>query len=75
MFARFSEPILLVPALLLDLERVLKEIALRLLKPRASRAGWLRTEDAFRALWAGTHFDEPVSAGDQRAFLLRRVSS
>lgn len=71
-FARFSEPILLVPTLLLGVERVLKEIALRFLRPRASRAGWVRTEDAFRALWASTHSDEAVGVGDQRAFLLLR---
>lgn len=71
-FARFSEPILVVPALLLDLERMLKEFAMRILRPGASRAGWIRTEDAFRALWSGTHADEVVPVGDQRAFLLRR---
>lgn len=71
-FARFSEPILVVPTLLLDVERVLKEVALRFLRPRASRAGWVRTEDAFRALWASTHSDEVVAVGDQRAFLLFR---
>lgn len=74
-FARFSDPILVVPALLLDLERTLKELASRILRPRASRAGWLRSEDALRALWSSTHEDEIAAVGGQRAFLLqRRVS-
>ena len=73
-FARFFEPILVVPTLLLDVERVLKEVGRRILRPRATRAGWVRSEDAFRALWAGTHSDEVVSVGGQRSFLLvRRV--
>lgn len=71
-FARFSEPILVVPTLLLDVERMLKEVALRFLRPRASRAGWIRTEDAFRALWKRTHSDEVVTVDEQRAFLLSR---
>ena len=69
-FARFSEPILVVPTLLLNVERVLKELGRRILRPRASRAGWVRSEDAFRALWAGTQSDEVVSIGGQRSFLL-----
>ena len=74
-FARFSEPILVVPALLLDLERMFKEVALRVRRPRAARAGWIRTEDALRALWSTTHTDEVVAVGDQRAFLLQRRSA
>lgn len=72
-FARFAEPIVLVPTLLLDAERVLKEVALRVLSPRASRAGWMRTEDALRALWSATHSDEIISIGEQRSFLLTPV--
>jgi hypothetical protein len=72
-FARFEAPIVVVPTLLLDAERVLKEVALRVLRPRASRAGWMRTEDAFRALWSASHSDEILSIGDQRAFLLTPV--
>ena len=69
-FARFSEPILAAPAPPLNVERVLKELGRRILRPRASRAGWVRSEDAFRALWAGTQSDEVVSIGGQRSFLL-----
>ena len=69
-FARFSEPILVVPTLLLDAERMLKELGRRILRPRASRAGWVRSEDALRALWGGTQSDEAVSVGGQRSFLL-----
>ena len=72
-FPRFDEPIVVVPTVLLDAERVLKEVALRVLRPRASRAGWMRTEDAFRALWSATHADEIVSIGEQRSFLLTPV--
>jgi hypothetical protein len=71
-FPRFSTPILLVPVLLLGLERMVKELGLRLLRPGATRAGWVRTEDALRALWAPTHDDEAVTIGGQRSFLLRR---
>ena len=69
-FARFFEPILVVPTLLLDLGRMLKELALRVVRPRATRAGWFRTEDAFRALWTDSHSDEVVTVGGQRSFLL-----
>lgn len=71
-FPRFSTPILLVPVLLLGLERLAKELGLRLLRPSATRAGWVRTEDALRALWAPTHDDEAVTIGGQRSFLLHR---
>lgn len=71
-FPRFHQPILLVPTLLLDLERGLKELVLRIVRPRATRAGWVRTEDALRALWQPTHDDERVEVGGAPAFLLRR---
>lgn len=71
-FPRFREPILVVPTLLLDLERALKEIALRVIRPRATRAGWVRTEAALRALWRPTHDDEWVTVGGAPAFLLTR---
>lgn len=71
-FPRFHEPILVVPGLLLDLERGLKELALRVVRPRATRAGWVRTEDALRALWRPTHEDERVTVGGAPAFLLTR---
>jgi hypothetical protein len=73
-FARISEPVLVVPTVLLDLSRMLKEFALRVLRPRATRAGWFRTEDAFRALWADSHTDEVVTIGEQRSFLLLPVA-
>jgi hypothetical protein len=70
--ARFSEPVLFVPALLLDVPRLVKELARRVVRPSASRAGWLRTEDALHALWRDTHDAEPVRVDDLRGFLLTR---
>ena len=48
----FHQPVLLVPSLLLTWPLVIREVLLRLRRPRATRAGWLRSEAAFRALWA-----------------------
>lgn len=70
--ARFTQPVLLVPVLLLDVNTFMRELARRVLKPRATRAGWLRSEDALRALWADTHRDERIAVADMPAFLLRR---
>jgi hypothetical protein len=70
--SRYCEPILFVPVLLLDAERMLKELYRRFVGVQTSRAGWVRTEDALRSLWDSTHEDEPVTIGDQRAFLLSR---
>lgn len=74
-YPRFTTPILVVPVLLLGLDRVVKELGLRVLRPSATRAGWVRTEDALRALWSDTHEDEAVRIGGQRSFVLRRRSA
>ena len=71
-FARFAEPVLVVPVLLLGFEQLIRELARRLLKPRSSRAGWMRSEDALQALWVDTHNHTSVTIADMPAFLLRR---
>jgi len=70
--ARFEQPIVFVPNLLLDLVTAVKEIARRLVSPHATRAGWYRNADALRDLWSATHADRPVSIGDAPAFVLKR---
>ena len=69
--ARYGEPILFVPALLLGWVTAAKEILRRVRKPRATRAGYFRTEDALRDLWEPTHTDERLPVGDLTGFLLR----
>jgi hypothetical protein len=71
-FERFTEPILFVPAQFLDARRLVAEVGMRLLRPRAVRAGWLRTRDAVCALWSRTHIEEEVGVGGSPAFLLSR---
>ena len=69
---RFSEPVLLVPALLLVPRVIARELYLRLARVRATRAGWVRTKSALRDLWAPTHTDTEVRVGDGTGFLLER---
>ena len=69
---RFSEPVLLVPALLLVPRVIARELYLRLARSRATRAGWVRTKSALRDLWAPTHTDTEVRVGDGIGFLLER---
>ena len=71
-FARYERPVLFVPALVLDLERLARELLRRVAKRGGSRAGWLRSRDALIDLWRPTHAHEEVSVGDMRGFLLRR---
>lgn len=71
-FPRFREPVLLVPALLLTWVDAAREVARRVRKPRAARAGYFRNEDALRDLWAATHDDERLRVGELDAFLLTR---
>jgi hypothetical protein len=70
-FPRFrTGPILFVPVLLLTWTEAARELARRLRAPRATRAGYLRSEDALRALWAPSHADSSESVGDLAAFVL-----
>ena len=70
--ARFHQPVLLVPSVLLTWPLALREILVRLRRPRATRAGWLRSEAAFRALWRDAFDARDVTVGSARAFLLTR---
>jgi hypothetical protein len=72
--SRFMEPVLLIPGRLLDVRLLARELYLRFLRPRATRAGWVRTESALRVLWEPTHADEAVRIGGDPAYLLRRRS-
>jgi hypothetical protein len=69
-FPRFGAPVLLVPVLLLGWREAAKTLVRRARHPRAARAGYLRSEDALRALWAASHEDERVTVGGAPAFLL-----
>jgi len=71
-FARFEEPVVVVPALLLGPRVLGREVYLRLFRPRATRAGWVRTKAALRALWTPTHDDTESRAGREPLFLLER---
>ena len=72
LLARFTEPVLLVPAHLLGPRLLLREAYVRLRHRGAARAGWVRTESVFRSLWARTHEATDVQVGGTRAFLLVR---
>jgi hypothetical protein len=67
---RFEEPILLVPGVLLTWRLALREVLVPLLRPGATRAGWVRSESALRALWRGTCESRDVTVGDEPAYLL-----
>jgi hypothetical protein len=69
-FPRLGTPIVLVPVLLLDWLEAAKALLRRARRPRAARAGYLRSEDALRALWHPTHSDERVRVGDATGYLL-----
>jgi hypothetical protein len=73
MLTRFHQPILLVPSLLLTSQRALREVLMKARRPRATRAGWLRSEAAFRDLWRGLFDARDVVVGDARGFLLTRT--
>ena len=70
--ARFQQPVLVVPSVLLTWRLVLHEALVRLRRPGATRAGWLRSEAAFRALWRDRFHAADVTVGGARAFLLTR---
>lgn len=62
---RFSTATILVVATeVATARRLLSELLLRVRRRRLSRAGWLRTRDAFEALWQETHDAEPLRVHD-----------
>lgn len=69
-FPRFRTPALYVPAMLLTWRTAAKELARRVRLPQATRAGYVRTEDALRVLWRPSHRDERLAVGDLTGFLL-----
>jgi hypothetical protein len=69
-FARLAAPVVFVPSEILTVATAAKELARRVLRPRASRAGWFRNEDALRALWAPWFDDRAVQIGDEAGYLL-----
>jgi len=71
----FRQPVLLVPTVLLRWKALLREAFVRVRHRRATRAGWVRTEEAFRALWAGRFDVRDVRVGAARAFLLTPVGA
>jgi hypothetical protein len=74
-FSRFHEPVLVVASETIGLRNLARELATQLRHPRATRAGWIRTEDALRALWSTTHDDRFVDTHDLRGYLLTRRRS
>jgi hypothetical protein len=68
---RFAHQRVLVAATeIIDLRRAVDEMRMRLRGRNASRAGWIRTRDAFEALWRPTHHATPLSLGDLEGWWL-----
>lgn len=65
-----SARLLIVATELLDWQTLMNELRTRILRPRASRAGWIRTRDAFEALWRNTHTSAPVQVADLHGWWL-----
>ena len=70
-FARLDAPAAFVPSELLTLPQLGKELLRRVRHPRATSAGWFRSEDALRALWRDRFDDERIELGGLPGFLLR----
>jgi hypothetical protein len=68
--ARFREPILLIATEIVGPRAVARELAIRVRHPGAERAGWIRTEDAFRALWTASHDDARLELAGLTGYLL-----
>jgi hypothetical protein len=64
------ETILVVATEIADFHRVARELIGRLGSRHLTRAGWLRTRDAFEALWRPTHAATPLHLRDLDAWLL-----
>ena len=69
-FARFRGPVLLLASELVGPRTVARELATLVRSPKATKAGWLRTEDSLRGLWSATHGDERVEGVDLPTYLL-----
>ena len=69
-FASLEAPVLFVPSEILTPVVAVKELARRILRPRAANAGLFRNEAALRDLWSAWFDDRRVAVGDEAAFLL-----
>jgi hypothetical protein len=67
-FAR--ERVLVVATEVIDLRRVAAELRAWPRKRHATRAGWMRTRDAFEALWRPTHVAQHLDLGDLEGWAL-----
>jgi hypothetical protein len=70
--ARFHEPVLFVPNVLLNVPSALRELTRRIRRRNLTNAGWFRNEAALRSLWNSTHQDRRLTIGGAAAFLLVR---
>jgi hypothetical protein len=68
---RFAHvPVLVVATEIIDLDRAVHEVLGRVRRRNVSRAGWLRTRDAFEALYGSEHEITPVAVSDLDGWLL-----
>jgi hypothetical protein len=67
---RFADPVLLVTTELIGWPTLAREALHRLKRRRFTRAGYVRTEAAFLALWSGTQIATHLEIGDHDAYLL-----
>jgi hypothetical protein len=65
-----SERVLVVATEVATLPRLARELLLRARRKGLTRAGWLRTRDAFEALWAETHEARPLAVNDLQGWEL-----
>jgi hypothetical protein len=71
LLARFEhERVVVVATEVATLPRLAAEVLGRVRRRGLSRAGWLRTRDAFEALWEPTHSAEAVDFHDLRGWVL-----
>jgi hypothetical protein len=68
--ARFREPLLLVATEIVGPRAVVRELWTRIRRPRSEQAGWIRTDKAFRALWAASHNDSRLELAGLTGYLL-----
>jgi hypothetical protein len=69
-FAGLGTAVLFVPSEILTPVAAIKELARRVLRPRATSAGLFRNEAALRDLWSPWFDDRRVAVADEAGFLL-----
>ena len=77
-FTRFARvPILVVATEVLDVRALVRELRLRrgLKQRHATKAGFIRSDAAFEALWRNTHTSEPLLMHDLQGWALRPRAS